>query len=124
MRLEREALSWVHDDFFHFIERIIFEDIVDTPWTVPDLEIAPFSKFFGKLSELGIEGFLIGFVLNFFDEVRGVMCLRPESITDLDSVCREDLGLWDLTSKSVSSLREDDLVIFSCGFRGRDDELE
>ena len=52
------------------------------------------------------------------------MCLRTESISDLDSMSREDLCLRDLPSESISSLREDDLVIFSCRFRGRDDILE
>lgn len=36
----------------------------------------------------------------------------------------EDLSLRDFTSKSVSSLGEDDFVVFSCGFGGRDDKFE
>ena len=36
----------------------------------------------------------------------------------------EDLCLRDLPSESISSLREDDLSVFSCRLSGRDDILE
>ena len=52
------------------------------------------------------------------------MRLGSESIADLDSMSSEDLCLGDLSSKSISSLREDDLIIPSCRLRCRDDEFE
>ena len=52
------------------------------------------------------------------------MRLRTEPISDLDSMSRENLCLRDLTGESISSLREDDLSVFSCRLRCRDDILE
>lgn len=52
------------------------------------------------------------------------MRLRAETVADLDSVGTEDLCLWDLPCKSISSLREDDLIVLSCRLRGGYDELE
>ena len=124
MRLERETLSWMDDDFFDLVERRVFEYVVDSPWTVPYFEVSPFSKLFREFGDFRIEGFFVCFILDFFDEVRRVVCLGSESITDLDSMRREDLSLWDLPSKSISSLRKDDLVILPCRLRCRDDELK
>lgn len=112
------------DEFLHLIERRIFEHIVDSPGTVSHFEIVTISELFRKIRDLRIEGFLISFVLDFLDEVRGVVCLGSESITDLDSVCREDLRFRNLASKSVPSLRKDNLIIPKSGLRRRDDEFE
>ena len=40
MRLEREALSWVDDEFFYLEEWGILEYIVDSPWTIPYFEVS------------------------------------------------------------------------------------
>ena len=46
MRLKRESLPWLDDKLLHLIERKIFEDIVDSPWTITNFEIASFGEIF------------------------------------------------------------------------------
>ena len=39
MRLERESLIRMDDELLHLIEWRVLEDIVDSPWAIPYLEI-------------------------------------------------------------------------------------
>lgn len=117
-------MTWLDDDLFHFKEWCIFEDIVDTPRTIPDFEISSFSEILWKGLELFFEFFLISFIERFFQEVTGVMRLRTETIDDTDSLRAQEDCLWYLCSKSVSSLREDNLTILPTRLCLIDEHLE
>ena len=69
MRLERESLSWIHDDLLYLVERAIFEDIVDSPWSVPDLEVVSISEIFWEFCYFLIEFFFIFTALYLLQEV-------------------------------------------------------
>lgn len=116
MRLEREALTRLDDELLHLIEWEIFEDIVDSPWAVPDFKIATFSETLREICDLRIEVFLIGFILHILHHITRVMGLGTQSVDDTDSLRAEKYCFRDLRSKSISSLREDDLTIFSTFF--------
>jgi hypothetical protein len=57
------------DDLLHLVERAILEDIVDSPWSVPDFEIVTISEFFWEFRDLFIEFFFIFFALYLLQEV-------------------------------------------------------
>jgi hypothetical protein len=57
------------DDLLHLVERTILEDIVDSPWTVPDFEIVSISEFFREFRYFLIEFFLIGIIFYLLQEV-------------------------------------------------------
>lgn len=117
-------MTWLDDDLFHLKEWSIFEDIVDTPWTIPDFEISSFAEILWERLELFFEFFLISFIERFFQEVARVMRLRTETIDDTDSLRAQEDCLWYLCSESVSSLREDNLTIFTTRLRLIDEHLE
>lgn len=59
----------MYDDFFYLVERTIFENIVDSPWSVPDFEIVSISEFFWEFCYFLIEFFFVFFILYLLQEV-------------------------------------------------------
>jgi hypothetical protein len=116
MRLERETFSWVNDEFFYLIEWTIFEDIVDSPWTISYFEISAICHLFWEFCDFFIKFFFIFFVLYFFDHVTRVVCLRTKSINHVYSFMCEKLCFWDIGGESIPSLGKDDFFVFSTRF--------
>ncbi len=95
MGLERESISWIDDDLFYLVERAILEDIVDSPRTIPYLEISSIREIFWEFGDFRIELFFISRIFYFLYEVTGAMSLRSEPIDDLDSLRSQENSFGD-----------------------------
>ena len=106
-------MPWIDDELLHLVEGAILHHIVDSPWPIPYFEISTIRDLFGEGCDLLIEVCLICLALDTLDHIRRVMCLGTESIDDTDSFRAKQYCLRNLRCKSISSLREDDLTIFT-----------
>jgi hypothetical protein len=63
-------MSWIDDELLHLVEWTILEDVVDSPWTIPDLEIVTFCEIFWELFDFFLELFFICLIFELVDEIR------------------------------------------------------